>query len=89
MKKFSDMSQIEINALNEEDFESISPFEKRSCYDCSYLKCLISWWCTNKQAIKIRGTSIPGCIKCPYWKPDCNIIDEKYKIEEFGFKKRN
>ena len=61
-KKLSDMNQSEINALSDEEFKAISPFEKRSCYDCKYLKSALSWWCTNEDAKKARGTSIPGCI---------------------------
>lgn len=41
---------------------------KRSCYDCKYLKAYVSWWCTNDKAIKDRGTRIPGCINCPHWE---------------------
>jgi hypothetical protein len=42
----------------------------RSCYNCSWLKSALHYWCTNKQAQKNRGTSIPGCIHCPHWEPD-------------------
>jgi hypothetical protein len=85
MKKFSEMSQSEINSLSKEEFMSISPFEKRSCYDCGHLKQALSWWCGNKDAIKKRGTTIPGCIKCPFWAPDWNLIDDKYKTPENGY----
>lgn len=44
------------------------PEEKRSCYACKYMKSALSWWCGNDEAIKARGTSIPGCIKCSYWE---------------------
>jgi hypothetical protein len=44
----------------------------------------MSWWCTSKEAKKARGTSLPGCIKCTFWKPDWKVIDEKYKTEENG-----
>jgi hypothetical protein len=43
--------------------------EKRCCADCKYLKAAVSWWCTSKNAIDVRGTSIPGVKNCPYWKP--------------------
>ena len=57
-----------------------SPFEKKSCYDCGHLESALSWWCVNEEAIKARGTSIPGCIHCPYWKPDWKMIDKKYTV---------
>lgn len=87
MKKvdFSEMSQLEIDALSKDEYKSISPFDKKTCYDCSFLKSAMSWWCTNDDAKKRRGTSLPGCIKCPLWKPDWNNIDQKYKTEENGY----
>jgi hypothetical protein len=87
MKPFSEMSQSEIDAMTKEDFKAVSPFEKKSCYDCGDLKQALSYWCKNKDAIKLRGTSIPGCIKCPYWTPDWKYIDDKYKTEENGYVK--
>jgi len=68
MKKFNEMTQNEINTMSEEDFKVIPPDERRSCYDCGHLKSALSWWCTNKEAQKVRGTSLPGCIKCTFWK---------------------
>lgn len=32
--------------------------------DCRYLVAYLSWWCTNKKAIKYRGTRIPDCYAC-------------------------
>lgn len=43
--------------------------ERASCYDCAHLEAALSWWCTSKEAIKARGTTIPGVSKCPYWSP--------------------
>lgn len=68
MKKFKYLTQEEIESMSKEDFDKVPSEEKRSCIDCKYLKSALSWWCTNKQAIKSRGTSIPGCIKCPFWE---------------------
>lgn len=68
--------------------EDKSPFEMKCCYDCGHLIGKVSWWCTNEEAINVRGTSIPGVDNCPYWKPDWKMIDEKYKIEENGYKQR-
>ena len=87
MKKFSEMNQSEIEALSKEEFKAVSPFEKKSCYDCGHLKSALSWWCSSEDAIKARGTRIPGCIKCPYWKPDWKEIDNKYKTEDNGYVK--
>lgn len=77
MKPFNKMSQQEIEALSKEEFLSIDPEIRRSCYDCDYLIGYINLWCTSKEAIDYRGTSIPGCIKCIYWK-----LHEK---KSFGF----
>jgi hypothetical protein len=85
MKKFNDMTQGEINTMSQEDFENVSPFEKRSCYDCAHLKSAMSLWCTNKDAIEARGTSLPGCIKCTFWQPNWKYIDSKYRTEENGY----
>ena len=43
--------------------------ERKSCYDCTHCRAATSWWCTNEQASKWRGTKFPGGIKCPYWEP--------------------
>lgn len=56
-----------------------SPFDRKSCYDCAHLKGYVSWWCTNKDASKYRGTAIPGCIHCPFWNPNWNLIDNSFK----------
>jgi len=42
---------------------------KRRCYDCKSLQAAVSWWCGNKEAVKWRGTSIPGVHDCPFWTP--------------------
>lgn len=87
MKKISEMTQTEINALSDEEYKNISPFDKRSCYHCNDLKSALSHWCGNKEAIKARGTSIPGCVKCTYWTPNWDYIDEKYKTEQNNYVK--
>ncbi len=78
MKSFNEMTQEEINKLTVDEFLNISPFEKKSCYDCKFLKSYVTVWCKNKEAIKARGTSIPGCTKCPFWQPNWDWIDKKY-----------
>ena len=37
--------------------------------DCAYLTSALSYWCTHKECIKERGTSIPGIMNCKYYKP--------------------
>ena len=83
---FEEMSQSEINEMSDEEFKAISPFEKKSCYDCGHLKSALSSWCTSVEARKARGTTISGCVKCVFWKPDWKVIDDKYKTEENGYK---
>ena len=87
MKKFSEMTQAEINAMSDEDFKAVSPFEKRSCFNCSSLTSYVSLWCLNDKAYEFRGTRIPGGIKCLFWTPDWKEIDDKYKTEENGYVK--
>ncbi len=51
-------------------FKGVEPdAEKRSCFDCRSCKAAASWWCTNEEAKKARGTSLPGVIKCSFWTP--------------------
>jgi CRISPR/Cas system CMR-associated protein Cmr1 (group 7 of RAMP superfamily) len=86
MKKFKDMTSEEIAALSNEEFNKISPFDKHSCYDCLHLKGFVNIWCTNREAIQYRGTAIPGIIKCTFWSPNWDYIDDAYKTPENGFK---
>lgn len=85
MKAFKEMTSVEIKSMSDEEFNAVSPFEKHSCYNCGDLHSYISWWCSNTKAIKIRGTRIPGIIKCPCWTPDWSVIDKKYKTHENGY----
>jgi len=75
-KKFESLTTEEINSLSDKEWKSINPLEKKSCEDCEYLTRALSLWCSNDRAISVRGTTIPGCIKCPYWKPNWNYIDK-------------
>jgi hypothetical protein len=88
-KRFEKLTAAEIQAMSDEDFKDVSPFEKRSCYDCAHLTSALSWWCGNDEAIKFRGTRIPGGIKCLYWEPDWSMIDTKYKTIENGYLSTN
>ena len=56
----------------------------RRCYDCAHLKGAVSWWCTNEEAIKYRGTQIPGVKDCPFWAP-APIEDPPFRIRLLRF----
>jgi hypothetical protein len=48
--------------------------EERACArrvgpDCKYLTTSISWWCTNRARNQDHGTTIPGGVGCPYYRP--------------------
>lgn len=49
--------------------------EKRGCAWCKHCQPKINWWCENKEAIKQRGTSIPGIIQCPFFDFDPTKIE--------------
>lgn len=51
----------------------------RDCAHCSFCVEYISWWCSNNDACKARGTKIPGVCHCPYWKPDKKFIRQEAK----------
>ena len=68
-----------------EEFKNFNPFLKKNCADCIHLKGAISLWCTNKNASKARGTSIPGVSNCPFWQVDWNQVEQKHKTIENGF----
>lgn len=76
MRKFNELTFNEIKALSEEEWKSIPPNEKRRCSGCNYLKGYVSLWCTNKEACKTRGTSIPGIIKCPFWEEEKTLFEK-------------
>ena len=42
---------------------------RRSGPNCKYLTSALSYWCTNKACSRFRGTTIPGIINCPYYRP--------------------
>ena len=48
--------------------------EERACGrevgpDCMYMTVALHRWCTNEACCRRRGTSIPGVVKCPYYRP--------------------
>lgn len=54
-------------------------YRQRDCAHCGFLVAYVSWWCSNKEACKTRGTKIPGVCHCPYWKPDKKFIRRKLR----------
>jgi hypothetical protein len=74
------------DGLSTKAFKELSPFVRRNCAECVYLKGRVSLWCTNKEAIEKRGTSIPGISNCPCWEADWNYISKEYKTKENGYK---
>jgi len=42
---------------------------RRSGPNCKYLTIVFNYWCTNKACCLWRGTSIPGGVNCPYYRP--------------------
>ncbi len=75
----------QIRRMPNDQFVNANPFVKQSCSDCVFMKSALSFWCSNKEAIKFRGTSIPGIIFCKFWMPDWSHIPKKYKIIEYGY----
>lgn len=83
-KPFSKMTPKEVEQMSDEDWRNLSPFEKKHCYDCAFLKSALSHYCSNDEAKKMRGTSLPAICQYPFWKPNWNYIDKKYKTQENG-----
>lgn len=54
---------------------------KKSCFDCDFCESACSWWCINQEAVKYRGSSIPGVINCHFWKP-CKTVSQLQKEHE-------
>lgn len=50
--------------------EKKHPEKLRSCHNCNHLREVVNLWCSNEDAIKARGTQVPGIIHCPYWSAD-------------------
>lgn len=78
LKEITDPRELtgKIQSLSNEDFHLVNPSIKRSCYDCNHITTALNYWCGNEEAIKDRGTRIPGCIRCPYWEGSQSAINE-------------
>lgn len=59
-------------------------FLRRGCRDCRHCKGAISWWCTNKNAIKERGTPEPVSENCKFWIPARRFSDLSWFERTFG-----
>ncbi len=66
--KADPISNVEYNRLSHEEFRKLPPEKRCNCADCFYLTGAINLWCTNEEAKKDRGTSIPGVNLCPHWE---------------------
>jgi len=44
---------------------------RRRCMDCYHMQAALSWWCTNKEAVRNRHTNMPDSdiVGCPFWEP--------------------
>lgn len=54
-------------------------YSDRKCAFCGWLHSALSWWCSNEEIIKMRGTRLPGIRHCPGWKPDKSYIAKEIK----------
>lgn len=45
----------------------VKPIETGQCHTCRHLRGYVTWWCTNRAAIKRRRSSLPGVVQCPDW----------------------
>jgi len=66
-----------------------TPFERRYCYDCRYLRGFMHPGCVDEEAQQYRGTDLPEAIHCTFWEPHYGKLssEDKKKIEERGFRK--
>ena len=58
------MTYIELRVI-----EGEPDAERRCCAECRHCKAAGCWWCTNEDAVKWRGTSVPGIKNCQFWEP--------------------
>lgn len=58
-KQLKDMTKDQYMALN--------PYDRKACFDCKFCVGFVNLWCRNEDAIKVRGTQIPGVMLCPFY----------------------
>jgi|GEM_PF-5565984 len=63
----------EVSSNEEIEFEK-KAMQHKGCAYCKDCIPIVSWWCKNEEAIKARGTRIPGIIQCPYFTFDKDKI---------------
>ena len=56
--------------------------DEKSCYTCRYCQASVSWWCVNKDAIKLNQSKIPSGL-CGFWKEMRNIKDLTFLEKTF------
>lgn len=54
-------------------------YKQRNCTHCRFLVAYVNWWCGSEDAIRDRGTNIPGECNCRHWKPDKKYIRQRIK----------
>ena len=67
-EEFNNLTKEELIDIPNDEYRNIPSHVKRSCSGCGFMTSALSHWCTNKDAIEARGTTLPGIIKCDYWK---------------------
>ena len=83
IKPFAETTLAEREKMTSEEILAYPPEERRACGNCGFLIAYTNWWCSSKEAVEVRGTSIPGVCLCEFWKPDGKCIRAKKR------KKRN
>ena len=78
-KSLDDLSSEEKQNIPHETWLQLSPYIKKDCYHCEFLKGYISLWCTNKEAVAYRGTAFPGVYNCLFWEPNEENIEKSRK----------
>ena len=59
--------------------------ERQGCPDCRFRLAHVSWWCHHEEAVKRRGTKMPGVKGCQFWKPARTMKDLTCWERWFGF----
>ncbi|MEK6825782.1 MAG: hypothetical protein AABY00_03275 [Nanoarchaeota archaeon] len=62
-------------------------FQRKGCDRCLFLEGAVSLWCTNKEAVRERGTNIPGVRHCSYWQPHYGHLtkEERATVGQEGY----
>ena len=59
-------------------------YERKGCDDCKHLKGAASLWCSNEEAAKANGTTIPKFKSCSFWEPMRSKSELSFKEKMFG-----